>query len=45
MIRTSREQLSGRVEVDETYVGGRKPSKRGRRAEGKVLVLVAVEVR
>lgn len=43
MIRTSREQLSGRVEVDETYVGGRKSGKRGRGAEGKVLVLVAVE--
>ena len=43
MIRTGREQLSGRVEVDETYVGGRKQGKRGRGAEGKVLVLVAVE--
>lgn len=43
MIRSGREQLSGRVEVDETYVGGRKQGKRGRGAEGKVLVLVAVE--
>lgn len=43
MIRAGREQLSGRVEVDETYIGGRKQGKRGRGAEGKVLVLVAIE--
>jgi transposase-like protein len=43
MIRTGREQLSGRVEVDETYVGGHRIGKRGRGAEGKVLVLVAIE--
>lgn len=43
MVRTGRELLSGRVEIDETYVGGRKHGKRGRGAEGKVLVLVAVE--
>ena len=31
--------LFGEVEVDETYVGGRHPGKRGRGAEGKVVVL------
>jgi transposase-like protein len=31
------------VEVDETYIGGEKPGKRGRGAAGKTLVLVAVE--
>jgi arginyl-tRNA--protein-N-Asp/Glu arginylyltransferase len=32
------------VQVDETYVGGRKkPSKRGRGAAGKTLVAIAVE--
>jgi transposase-like protein/predicted RNA-binding Zn-ribbon protein involved in translation (DUF1610 family) len=43
MIREGREQLCGRVEVDETYIGGRKSGARGRGAEGKTLVLVAVE--
>ena len=43
MIRAGRERLSGRVEVDETYVGGQKAGTRGRGAEGKTLVLVAVE--
>jgi len=43
MIRNGRERLVGRVEVDETYVGGKKAGTRGRGAEGKTLVLVAVE--
>ncbi len=43
MVRPGRERLSGCVHVDETYIGGRKPGKRGRGADGKVLVAVAVE--
>ena len=43
MIRAGRERLSGRVELDETYVGGQKEGKRGRGAECKTLVLVGVE--
>jgi transposase-like protein len=43
MIRPGRELLSGTVEVDETLVGGSQSGKRGRGAEGKELVLVAVE--
>jgi transposase-like protein len=43
MIRSGRERLVGRVEVDEAYVGGQKEGARGRGAEGKTLVLVAVE--
>jgi len=43
MVRPDREQLKGTVEVDETYVGGKRPGKRGRGAEGKALVVVAVE--
>jgi hypothetical protein len=31
------------VEVDETFIGGEKPGKRGRGATGKILVLIAVE--
>lgn len=36
--------LEGRVEVDETYVGGPEPGKRGRGAAGKQIVAGAVEV-
>lgn len=43
MIRSGREKLAGRVEVDETYVGGQKEGKRGRGAESKTLVIVAIE--
>lgn len=45
MVRPDRDRLVGPVEVDETYVGGSQPGKRGRGAAGKTLVLVAVEVR
>ena len=31
--------LSGEVEIDETYVGGRQPGKKGRGAAGKVIVM------
>ena len=44
MVRPGRDRLSGIVEVDETYIGGSKPGKRGRGAEGKSLVMVAAEV-
>lgn len=43
MVRPGRERLSGLVEVDEVFLAGVKPGKRGRGALGKVLVLVAVE--
>lgn len=44
MIRPGREKICGRVEVDEIYIGGRKKKgARGRGAEAKTLVLVAVE--
>ena len=43
MVRPGRDLLSGVVEMDETYLGGEKPGKRGRGALGKVLVAVAVE--
>ena len=43
MVRPGRDRLSGTLEVDETYIGGKRPGKRGRGAEGKSLVLVAVE--
>jgi transposase-like protein len=43
MVRPGRDRLTGVVEVDETYVGGEKPGKRGRGAAGKVLVGIAIE--
>lgn len=43
MVRPNRDRLSGRVEVDEIYIGGVKKGKRGRGADGKALVLVAAQ--
>jgi transposase-like protein len=43
MVRPDREPLAGRVEADESYVGGPRPGKRGRGAAGKTLVAGAVE--
>lgn len=43
MISPNREKLKGFIEVDEIFIGGEKSGKRGRGAEGKALVLVAVE--
>jgi transposase-like protein len=45
MVTPGRDNLSGVVEMDETYVGGEKSGKRGRGAAGKSLVVVAVEVK
>jgi len=43
MVRPGRDKLSGAVDVDETYVGGERPGKHGRGAEGKTVVLVAAQ--
>jgi transposase-like protein len=43
MVRPGRDRLTGRIEVDETYLGGEKPGKRGRGAGGKVLIVVAAQ--
>jgi transposase-like protein len=43
MVRPDRAPLAGRVEADETHVGGPRPGKRGRGAAGKTLVAGAVE--
>jgi transposase-like protein len=45
MVRSGRDKLSGVVEVDETYIGGERPGKTGRGAEGKVIVAGAVDIR
>ena len=43
MVRPGRDRISGKVQVDETYIGGRRKGKRGRGAEGKALVAIAAE--
>lgn len=43
MVRPDRDRLTGIIEMDETYIGGEKPGKRGRGAEGKVLVAIAAQ--
>jgi transposase-like protein len=43
MVRPGRDQVSGRVEVDETYIGGLEEGVRGRQTEKKALVIVAAE--
>jgi len=46
LVRPGRERLAGRVEVDETYIGGEEPGLVGGRAKGKkVLTAIAVEIR
>lgn len=44
MVIPGRDLLSGEVEIDEIFIGGVRPGKRGRGAEGKVLVAVGVEL-
>ena len=43
MVRPGRDRLHGRVEVDETYVGGAEEGVRGRQTVTKTLVAIAVE--
>ena len=43
MIRQGRNRLSGKVEVDEAYIGGVREGKRGRGADGKQIVFFALE--
>ena len=43
MVRPGRDRLSGRVEVDETYLGGVEEGVRGLQTETKALIAVAAE--
>ncbi len=45
MVLSGRNKLKGTIEVDEVFVGGKKSGKRGRGAEGKSLIAVAVELK
>lgn len=44
MVRPDRDRLSGVVEVDETFVGGKEIAVRGRQTETKSLVVIAAQV-
>lgn len=44
MVRPGRDRLTGTIEVDEIFIGGPRPGKRGRGAAGKELVLIAAQV-
>ena len=44
MVRPGRDRLQGRVEVDETFVGGEEDGIGGRRRGDKSLIVIAVEV-
>ena len=44
MVRPGCDRLAGVVDVDEIYLGGEKPGKRGRGAEGKARGLIAAQV-
>lgn len=44
MVRPGRDLLAGRVEVDESYVGGNENGVHGRETETKTVVAIAVEV-
>ncbi len=44
MVRPGRDLLGGKVEVDETYVGGEKAGVRGRETDTKAIVVIAVEI-
>ena len=43
MVRPGRDRLSGRIEVDETYIGGKQEGVRGRGINSKALVVIAAE--
>ena len=43
MVRPERDLLTGRVEVDECYLGGLEEGVRGRQTEKKALIIVAAE--
>lgn len=43
MVRPGRDRLTGRIEVDETYLGGGEAGVRGRQTERKALIVVAAQ--
>jgi len=42
-VRPGRDRWAGTIAVDETFIGGERPGKRGRGAAGKTLVVIAAQ--
>jgi len=45
MVTPGRDNLSGIIEMDETFIGGEKQGKRGRGSAGKSLVVILAEIK
>jgi len=45
MIRAGREKLSGRVQIDDAFIGGKEPGVWGRQSFKKARIVVAVEIK
>jgi len=45
MVRAGREKLSGKVQVDDAFVGGEEPGVKGRQSFKKARIVVAVEIK
>ena len=45
MIRVGREKLSGKVQVDDAFVGGEEPVVKGRQSFKKARIVVGVEIK
>jgi transposase-like protein len=43
MVRPGRDRLTGRIEVDETFLGSKEPGRRGRERGEKTLIVVAAQ--
>jgi transposase-like protein len=43
MVRPGRDRLAGTIELDDVFIGGERHGKRGRGADGKIMVLVAAQ--
>ena len=44
MVCSGRDRLRGRVEVDESYVGGEEKGAHGRQTEKKAIVAITIEI-
>ena len=45
MVRAGREKLSGKVQIDDAFVGGEEPGVKGRQSFKKARIVVAVEIK
>jgi len=45
MVRAGREKLSGKVQVDDAFIGGEEPGVKGRQSVKKARIVVAVEIK